>query len=380
MNWPQPLLRFGDRICGPGARAAVWRLLEVPARRAFRGQLAHTPLTPRRDAPLLNYGGAPGRDGLIHGGRVKLTHLAGLFPETASDFNLLYLVSSAPPRFASDLVEWAKARGVKFVWNQNGVAYPAWRGARSEEINGPMRALRQQADFIFNQSEFCRLCADRFLGPIATTGEIAFNCVDTDLFHPGPAPDAGVCRLLAAGSHHESYRIFALLDAVAELVRRKFPVQLHLAGRLAWPDAVREVREKIRALGLGAQIEWGAPYRQEDAPTIYQVAHILVHLKYKDPCPTVPIEAMACGVPVIGSRSGGMPELVTPEAGVLLEVAESWEKNHWPDAVATADAVETVMERWNDFSAGARSHAAARFSKIGWLAQHARVFTALLAS
>lgn len=380
MNWPRTLLRFGDRVCGPGARAAAWRLLEVPARCAFRRQLARTPLTPRRDAPRVHYGGALGGDGLIHGGRVKLLHLAERFPETPADFNLLYLVSSAPPRFAPDLVEWAKARGAKFVWNQNGVAYPAWRGARSEEINGPMRALRQQADFIFNQSEFCRRCADRFLGPVATPGEIAFNCVDTERFRPGPAPDPAVCRLLAAGSHHESYRILSLLDAVAELVRRNFPVQLQLAGRLAWPGAEREVREKIRALGIAAQVKMGQPYRQEEAPAIYQAAHILLHPKYQDPCPTVPIEAMACGVPVIGSRSGGMPELVTPEAGVLLEVPESWETNHWPTPVATADAVETIMARWNDFSAGARSNAVARFSKTGWLAQHARVFTTLLAS
>ena len=380
MNWPRTLLQAAGRVCGPGARTAMWQLLEVPARHAFRRQLARTPLSPQRAAPLVNYGGALGGAGLLHGGRVKLTHLAERFPEAPADFNLLYLVSSAPPRFAPDLVEWAKSRGVKFVWNQNGVAYPAWFGARSEELNGPMRALRQQADFIFNQSEFCRQCADRFLGPATVPGEIAFNCVDTEHFRPGPAPDTGVCRLLAAGSHHESYRILALLEAVAELVRRKFPVQLQLAGRLVWPGAEREVREKIRALGIVAQVKMGAPYRQEDAPAIYQAAHILVHLKYQDPCPTVPIEAMACGVAVIGSRSGGMPELVLPPAGVLIDVPESWEMNHCPAPAATADAVETIMQRWNDFSAGARSNAVARFSKTGWLAQHARVFTALLAS
>lgn len=373
------LRRMLDGWVSPELRHQFWRLLEAPERRRFQRSLERRSHTARPGAPALNYGGALGGDGLIHGGRVKLLHLAERFPETPADFNLLYLVSSAPPRFAPDLVEWAKARGAKFVWNQNGVAYPAWRGARSEEINGPMRALRQQADFIFNQSEFCRRCADRFLGPVAAPSEIAFNCVDTERFRPGPAPDPAVCRLLAAGSHHESYRILSLLDAVAELVRRKFPVQLQLAGRLAWPGAERAVREKIRALGIGAEVQMGQPYRQEDAPAIYQAAHILVHPKYQDPCPTVPIEAMACGVPVIGSRSGGMPELVTPEAGVLLAVPESWETNHWPDAAAVADAVGTIMGRWSDFSAGARSNAVARFSKTGWLAQHARVFTALTA-
>jgi glycosyltransferase involved in cell wall biosynthesis len=283
-------------------------------------------------------------------------------------------VSSAPPKFAPELVAWAKARGVKFVWNQNGVAYPAWHGPRSEELNAPMRGLREQADFIFYQSEFCRQCAERFLGPANAPGEIAFNCVDTARFTPGCPSDTERCRLLAAGSHYESYRVISVLETVAELVRRKFPVELHLAGRLAWDGAEAEVEEKIRELRLVESVRRTAAYRQEDAPALYQPAHILLHPKYKDPCPTVPIEAMACGVPVIGSASGGMPELVAGEAGVLLEVPESWEQNHWPAPVAMADAVETIMRRWPEYRAAARMHAVEHFSKELWLVKHRRVF------
>jgi hypothetical protein len=75
-----------------------------------------------------------------------------------------------------------------------------------------------------------------------------------------------------------------------------------------------------------------------------------------------------------------MPELVSREAGVLLEVPESWERNHWPQPAAMADAVETIMRRWLEFSAAARSHAVARFSKEEWLAKHRRVFHQLVAT
>jgi glycosyltransferase involved in cell wall biosynthesis len=41
---------------------------------------------------------------------------------------------------------------------------------------------------------------------------------------------------------------------------------------------------------------------------------------FPDPCPTVVLEAMAAGVPVIGSRNGGMPDLVTHgETGILIK-------------------------------------------------------------
>jgi glycosyltransferase involved in cell wall biosynthesis len=374
-----PLL---DAIIPHRMRARFWRLMEVPDRLRFRRRLKNAVLSPRRGSPALNYGNALAADagGLIYGGRVKLLHLAEVFPEAISDFNLLYLVSSAPPQFAPDLVDWAKRQGVKFVWNQNGVAYPAWYGARVDELNVPMRALRERADYIFYQSAFCQDCAQRFLGDVNTPSQIAFNCVDMARFRPVEPADTSVCRLLVAGSHHESYRVMSVLDTVAELKRRKFPVMLHLAGRFVWPGAEEEVANALRDLGIEALVQRIPPYRQEDAPAIYQAAHILLHPKYKDPCPTVPIEAMACGVPVIGSASGGMPELVGDDGGMLLEVPESWEKNYWPAPTAMADAVEVLMSKWPQFREAARARAEARFSKEHWLAQHAQVFRALAAA
>jgi glycosyltransferase involved in cell wall biosynthesis len=371
-----------DAVIPPGMRAQIWRLRELPERWRFRRHLNALVLSPRRGSPVLNYGDAlkPDSEGLVLGGRVKLLHLAEEFPAATSDFNLLYLVSSAAPRFALDLVDWARKQGAKFVWNQNGVAYPAWYGARVEEINAPMRALRARADFIFNQSAFCRDCAQRFLGESTAPSEIAFNCVDMTQFSPAEPPDPSVCRLLVAGSHHESYRVISVLETVAELYRRKFPVTLHLAGRFFWRGAEEEVAQALRDLDIAELVRRIPPYRQEEAPAIYQAAHILLHAKYKDPCPTVPIEAMACGVPVIGSASGGMPELVGDDGGILLDVPESWEKNYWPSPTAMADAVERIMSRWLPYREAARARAQARFSKEDWLAQHRRVFQALVAA
>ena len=39
-------------------------------------------------------------------------------------------------------------------------------------------------------------------------------------------------------------------------------------------------------------------------------------LKYKDPCPNSVIEAMSCGLPILYSNSGGLPELVNNRCGV----------------------------------------------------------------
>jgi glycosyltransferase involved in cell wall biosynthesis len=50
----------------------------------------------------------------------------------------------------------------------------------------------------------------------------------------------------------------------------------------------------------------------------------IVPSHFPDPCPTVALEAMATGVPIIGSRIGGLPDLVVDgETGVLVEAGDA---------------------------------------------------------
>ncbi len=139
------------------AREIVRSMVHAPGAAAYRRSLIGLD---QRDAAI-NFGwiDEPPRpaEALIGGG-VKLTHLRERFGEGRRGFSAIYLVSSLlhlMPHVEA-LVEWAKESGVPVVWNQNGVAYPAWCGDFYPWFNDPMRRCIELADRVVYQSEFCR--------------------------------------------------------------------------------------------------------------------------------------------------------------------------------------------------------------------------------
>jgi glycosyltransferase involved in cell wall biosynthesis len=329
----------------------------------------------------LSYAGQSAHDanGILHGGRVKLIHLAEEYPESELLTNVLYLVSSAIPEHAEVLVRYLKQKGVKLVWNQNGVAYPAWDRDNYKITNTRLSSLLHMADYVVYQSEFCRLSADRYLGRVKVPNKVLYNPVDTERFIPSDNPPPfDTWQLLVTGTHLQPDRVLLILKMLAELNKRGQKAKLTIAGRLDWPDGDKETHEAITQLKLTGKVELLGAFTQDQAPGIYQAAHILFHIKYKDPCPTVPIEAMSCGVPVIGSLSGGMQELVSDEGGVLLKVPDVWDKMCYPAAEEMVEAVITIMGDLDSWRQKARHRAVSHFSKDYWLEQHRRVFTEAL--
>jgi glycosyltransferase involved in cell wall biosynthesis len=79
-------------------------------------------------------------------------------------------------------------------------------------------------------------------------------------------------------------------------------------------------------------------------------------------------------VPVVGSRSGGMPELIGDDAGRLVDVPDDWTRDHAPDAERAAEAVAGIMERHGEFARAARARAEMHFDREKWVDRHARIF------
>jgi glycosyltransferase involved in cell wall biosynthesis len=336
----------------------------------------------RQPTVWYGFGHVPRRTEVAIGGAIKLQHLTDVFPNTPKGFNLLYLGSSRLPAGAVSMVQFSRLKGARLVWNQNGVAYPAWHPTGWQEANAPMVPLLHGADYVLYQSEFCRQAAHRYLGKRHGAGEILYNAVDTSEYVPGPPLPTKPLVLLLGGSQMHFYRIATAIRTLAEVARTRPAVELLVTGRLGWTkDAVgarASVLQLAAELGVADRLHLLGPYTQQEAPAIFQRAHILLHTKVNDPCPTVVIEAQSAGLPVVYSATGGVPELVGEEAGAGVPGETNWERVIPPDPVAMAAAVERVAANLRVYAEAARQRAVERFDVKPWLQRHREVFEQVL--
>jgi glycosyltransferase involved in cell wall biosynthesis len=309
---------------------------------------------------------APGE--AVAGGSGKFQQLAQRFPNSPDDFSVLYLGSTFLPRDLAPLLWLARRRGAPVAVNQSGVAYPGWAGARTARINRPYRRALLAAEHVLYQSEFCKRSADEFLGAPRGSWEVLYNAVDVRHFRPGDPPSDDGPVLLLGGDQTQAYRVEVALRTLAHLP----DARLVVTGRL-----VSDPRPLVRELGLADRVELAGRYAQAEAPALFRRAHLLLHTKVQDPCPTTVIEAMACGLPVVYAASGGTVELVGDDAGIGVPHPESWERDVPPDPEALADAVLRVLAERARYAAAARQRAVTRFALEPWLDRHGELFKEL---
>ena len=341
--------------------------------------------------PRVFYGGA--RAGDIGGPLVKVRRLQEVFPESRWPFNILYSLSNTP-YVPEQALRFIRSRGVGIVHNQNGVFYPGWFEGDWKGRNEIMSRAYHLADHVFWQSEFCRQCADEFLGKRGGGGEILYNAVDLNRFTPQDDADKKIrdsIDFLITGKleEHLFYRVELTMRGLAAVRKRGLNARLKIAGYCTptvLTMAVKLAEELKLRLSLAggnsqADVMFLGAYSQEEAPAIYQGADVYVMLKHNDPCPNTVIEAMACGLPVIYANSGGVPELVGEDAGVSVgqrNNLDNWLTPIKIEGEEIADAMCMLEKRVELASKEARARAVAEFGMTQWIGRHREIFNSIL--
>ena len=147
------------------------------------------------------------------------------------------------------------------------------------------------------------------------SGDISIvrNGVDTDLFRPSErAAVSGCCRMICTAQLIERKGIQHLISAVGQ---QKAQCQLDIYGTGPYrPVLVAQVQEA----GLSDTIHFHGVVDRDALVAALQRADLFILPSLQEGLPLALLEAMACGLPVISTDVGGIPEILVHEKNALL--------------------------------------------------------------
>jgi glycosyltransferase involved in cell wall biosynthesis len=226
------------------------------------------------------------------------------------------------------------------------------------------------------------------LGVPEAKTHILHNGVDLERFRPdldgasfraGSAIAPDVPMILLPGRLRPHKGQADLLRAAAELRDRGIVVTVVFVGRddpAGAPGSSGPFRPQLERLCEELELTGQVLFleHRSDMPEVLAAADVVTIPSHDDPLPLVVLEAMACGKPVVATRSGGIPEVVTHEwTGLLVP----------PGApAALADEIqrllsdEALRER---LVRAARQHIEQNFSQESMARQAARHYERIVA-
>lgn len=176
--------------------------------------------------------------------------------------------------------------------------------------------------------------------------DLTYNFVDKRIYYPrdisslrGDYAEPHEKILMHISNFRPVKRVGDVVDIFAK-VQEKVPSKLLLVGE--GPD-LPKVQCKIRELGLEEKVLFLG--KQDDIAQVISLADVLLLPSEKESFGLVALEAMACGVPTIGSIAGGIPELVVHgETGFLAPIGDTKRMADYAVQLLSNDALAATFK------------------------------------
>jgi glycosyltransferase involved in cell wall biosynthesis len=236
---------------------------------------------------------------------------------------------------ASDVLLWrqAGALNVITIYDLTALLLPECHTANTREMQSKAyRFAQEQADVVIALSEATRrdILAHLHIPPdrvrVVHSGvSLTFRPIDDRksleqaLAPFGLSPGSYILHVGTIEPRKNLIRLVEAYHQIQGMVPAPVP-KLALAGAKGW--RFREVFERVRALELEAQIIFLRSVPPNALPALYNGACLFVYPSLYEGFGLPPLEAMACGVPVVASNTSSLPEVIG-DAGLLIDPTDT---------------------------------------------------------
>ena len=240
-------------------------------------------------------------------------------PDAVHTHNLMGLGFSIPGGLRREGVRHIHTVHDVQLLHPSGLLPAEWKGPRWPHEHAYVRIMRRRMgspDIVVFPSAFMKELHERFGFFPRSRRVVLRNPVDLKTRDTRRKTQV-LNRFLFVGQLEEHKGILDLLDAWM-LWEGRGDAVLSIVGSGVLEDAVRRRAEFMPAVEFLGRLEGEEFGREMD-----RASWLVVPSKVIENAPTVIVEALARGIPVIASRTGGIPELVRDgENGILFGVGE----------------------------------------------------------
>jgi glycosyltransferase involved in cell wall biosynthesis len=184
----------------------------------------------------------------------------------------------------------------------------------------PLKQLIKDAEFVATETDFSTDYLQSKFPESANKIHRVYNGLNLDPFRMAN-PAAGSLEIISIGRLIPKKGFELLVNACNVLMSRGLQLHCRIVG--SGPEHV-PLRQLIDRLGLGKFIELTGPKAQPEIVDLLAQSNLFVFPAVedgsgdRDNLPTVIIEAMASGLPVVATGLGGIGEIVTHQANGLI--------------------------------------------------------------
>ncbi len=196
------------------------------------------------------------------------------------------------------------------------------------------KQIARRCDHVITTSRFMRDSIAATIGGGRDKISVLPNVVDTGLFKPGHATEPSD-EVVFVGRVAEEKGLLTLIEAMPRVLREAPGLKLSVIGpeqgRTERGGYGRRCQQLVASLNLEAHVSFEGEVDNDRLPERITAAKaVVVPSVWGEPFGLVALEAIACGVPVVASRVGGLPEIIDQgETGMLVPPGD-------PEALAEA--------------------------------------------